>query len=91
MATPPILFMENQHEGNEIDRYSIGQYCKYFRKHTLGITLTEMEDFTGFGSKTLSAFENGRSSNMLILLSYYGLCSSPKMKDKFIYGLYDAL
>lgn len=76
---------------DELDRYAIGDYCRLFRKHTLGYTLTEMEKLTGFNYKTISAFEHGKSTNMLILLSYYGLCENPRMKDNFIYGLFNAL
>lgn len=50
--------------------YDIGRYCFTFRRETLGMTLQEFSEKTRVPLKTISAFENGRSSNMNILLKY---------------------
>ena len=48
----------------------IGEFCKDLRTHVLKLTLKEFCSKTNYKISTLSAFENGRSTNMKILLSY---------------------
>lgn len=55
---------------NEINK-EIGRFCFYFRKEVFGLTLEELSKITNINIKTLSAFENGNSSNYQILLQYY--------------------
>ena len=49
---------------------SIGKKCKVFRKR-LGIKQKQVAHETGYGIKSVSAFENGRLNNALILLWYF--------------------
>lgn len=49
---------------------SIGKKCKVFRKR-LGIKQKQVATETGYGVKSVSAFENGRLNNALILLWYF--------------------
>ena len=60
----------------------IGEFCKDLRKHILKLTLKEFCDKTNYKISTLSAFENGRSSNMKILLSYLTMIDK---KDRMKY------
>lgn len=73
------------------DKKQIGEMCKQFRQKKLQYTLNDMQNETGFNTKTISAFEHGKSSNMLLLLSYYKICSSESQKDYFIHRLFDCL
>lgn len=74
-----------------MNRYEVGTMCKEFRNKKLNYTLNDMSDLTGFNRATISAFEHGKSSNMLILLSYYKLAKTEKQKDFFIHRLFDLL
>lgn len=73
------------------DRYSVGDMCRSFRCKHLKLTLQGMSEETGFNRATISAFEHGKSSNMLLLLSYYKLCKTEKQKDYFIHRLFDSI
>ena len=42
----------------------VGEYCRCYRSITLNMTLKRMAELTGINIKTISAFENGRSTNM---------------------------
>lgn len=75
----------------EIDRYAIGDVCQTFRKVKLGYTLKQMQYLTGYDYHTISAFEHGKSSNMLLLLSYYSLSKNEEQKDYFIHRLFDVI
>lgn len=74
-----------------MNKYEVGSMCKEFRNKKLNYTLDDMADLTGFKRATISAFEHGKSSNMLILLSYYKLAKNEKQKDFFIHRLFDLL
>lgn len=74
-----------------MNRLEVGTMCREFRNTRLHLTLEGMQELTGFSSGTISAFEHGKSSNMLILLSYYKLCKDEKNKDYFIHRLFDLL
>lgn len=52
---------------------TVGEFCKDLRTHTLKLTLKEFCDKTNYKISTLSAFENGRSTNMKILFSYLNM------------------
>lgn len=60
----------------------VGEFCKDLRTHTLKLTLKEFCDKTNYKVSTLSAFENGRSSNMKILFSYLNMIDR---KDRMKY------
>lgn len=48
----------------------ISEHCRYYRTATLHMTLQRMADLTEVKMSTISAFENGRSTNMQHFLSY---------------------
>ena len=48
----------------------IGSYCKEFRLQILRLTLRELCEISGTNIKTLSAFENGRSTNLAHVITY---------------------
>ena len=48
----------------------IAAYCKEFRKQILRLTLRELCESSGTNIKTLSAFENGRSTNLVHVITY---------------------
>lgn len=60
----------------------VGAFCKDLRTYTLKITLKEFCDKTNYKISTLSAFENGRSSNMKIFFSYLNMVDR---KDRLKY------
>jgi len=60
----------------------VGEFCKELRTHILKLTLKEFCDKTNYKISTLSAFENGRSSNMKILFAYLNMVEK---KDRMKY------
>ena len=60
----------------------VGELCRDLRTHTLKLTLKEFCDKTNYKISTLSAFENGRSSNIKILFSYLNMIDK---KDRMNY------
>ena len=69
----------------------IGEYCKMFRTHTLGMTLQQFERETGINLKTISSFENGKSTNILHILKYLDLCETNEERVKYLQGLNNVL
>ena len=61
-------------------------FCREFRSEYLGITLKEIQDIYGIPFKALSAFENGRSTNIKHLNTYYLLCKTQADLNEFIRG-----
>ena len=49
---------------NTFNSWQVGQLCAMFRTQVLKITLNELSNKTGVKISTLSAFENGRSTNI---------------------------
>ena len=75
--------------GDKEIQVEVGFYCRWFRMFKLDVTLKEV-----MGSehvKLLSAFEHGRSSNMLILLEYVRLAEEYDELGEFLYGLMDTV
>ena len=69
--------------GDEMNKNKrVGEFCKDLRTHTLKLTLKEFCNKTSYKISTLSAFENGRSSNMKILFSYLNMVDK---KDRMNY------
>lgn len=64
----------------------IGTYCKEYRM-SKAATLKEMSLDCDVNQKTLSAFENGRSSNMHLLSHYVVLAESCGERKMFIENL----
>ena len=66
-------------------------FCRDFRTEVLKLTLQEIENLTFIKVKTLSAFENGRSTNINHLNVYYGLCENRQQRNQFIKGFDNAM
>ena len=66
-------------------------FCKDFRINYLNITLQAIQDNYGIPFKALSAFENGRSTNINHLNTYYLLCKTQADRNKFIQGFDKAM
>lgn len=66
-------------------------FCKEFRMNVLKLSLQDVEDLTGTPSKTLSSFENGRSTNIKHLNIYYSLCKNQDERDSFVQGFDNAM
>lgn len=63
----------------------VGKYCRTFRMEVFGSTLRSMVGVSRV--KALSAFEHGRSSNMLLLLEYMREASRQDCLLVFTHGL----
>lgn len=72
-------------------RCDVGNVCRDFRKHTLKITLETMNEVTGINIKTLSAFENGNSSNLNIMLAYFNLARSEDEQKEFAEHIFNVI
>lgn len=70
---------------------SIYKFCKKFRENTLQITLQEMEQITGVNFKTISAFENGRSTNINHINLYIDSCTNSDHDEIFLAGVKQAI
>ena len=66
-------------------------FCKDFRTKYLNITLQKIQDNYGIPFKALSAFENGRSTNINHLNTYYLLCKTQADRNEFIKGFSEAM
>lgn len=60
----------------------IGNVCRVFRKQVLHLTLEEFCDNVSI--KTVSSFENGKSTNINHLDLYLNKCDNDFQKDIFI-------
>lgn len=70
---------------------NVQNFCREFRTEYLKITLMEIQDKYGIPYKALNAFENGRSSNINHLNTYYLLCKNRKDRQIFIDGFDKAM
>ena len=66
-------------------------FCRDFRTEVLKLTLQEVENISFTPVKTLSAFENGRSTNINHLYLYYLLCKTKEQRALFIQGFDKAM
>ena len=69
----------------------VGNYCRYFRKHKLCLTLEEFSDLYGINYKSLSGFENGRSSNYFYIVLFIKACKKPDLQLGFVQGMNKAI
>ena len=69
----------------------VQQFCKDFRTTFLKLTLEDVHNKFGINVKTLSAFENGRSTNINHLNTYYLLCENVEQRTAFIRGFDNAM
>lgn len=69
----------------------VQEFCRTFRTEYLKLTLEEVHLKFGVNVKTLSAFENGRSTNINHLNTYYLLCENVDQRSAFIRGFDKAM
>lgn len=62
----------------------LGLMCKYFRKNILHLTLKQFSKLNNKPVPSISAFENGRSTNINFLQLYLVSCETQKEKETFI-------
>ena len=67
------------------------RFINKFRTDVLKMKLQDVEDISGTKLKTLSAFEQGRSTNINHLQSYFNACSTIEQENLFIELLKAAL
>lgn len=67
----------------------VGSYCRHYRMFVAELTLREVvgDDCV----KNLSAFEHGRSSNLLHLLEYMRVADERLELDEFVGGLMEVV
>ena len=70
---------------------NVQNFCREFRTEYLKLTLQEIQDKYGIPYKALSAFENGRSTNIQHLYTYYLLCKTQEERSDFINGFNNAM
>lgn len=68
----------------------VGEYCKVYRAITLNMTLKRMSELTDINMKTISAFENGRSTNMEHFIQYSQL-GNDNQREQFLKGFNNIL
>lgn len=73
----PLLFLEgvfhmrqSKTERQIMIENEVSTYCKNFRTKKAKLTLRQIHEKTGVNIKTLSGFENGRSSNLFMINHY---------------------
>lgn len=66
---------------------NVQNFCRNFRINILKLSLQDLEDNSSINHKTISAFENHRSTNINHLAIYLKACSTIEQKRKFIKGL----
>lgn len=64
-------------------RNIIGDGCKEFRKKVLKLSLDDLSKKTNINLSTISAFENGNSTNINHLFMYLHLCESTEQEELF--------
>ena len=70
----------------------ISDYCKNFRTKKAKLTLRQIHETTGVNIKTLSGFENGRSSNLFMINHYIVAYDFDKgLQLGFIQGMNEVL
>ena len=70
---------------------NVQNFCREFRTEYLKLTLQEIQDNFGIPYKALNAFENGRSTNIQHLNTYYLLCENVDQRSAFIRGFDKAM
>jgi len=63
-------------KNNDEVKKVLGDECRKVRINDLELTLQELSNKTGTNLKTLSGFENGRSTNFYIFYIYYSLLTN---------------
>lgn len=69
-------------------KFDIGSYCRAYRQQN-GFTLQQFADRYGANPKTVSGFENGRSSSMYYIFMYMKLTDDTGSQLGFLQGIND--
>ena len=86
-----IYYLNNNRSVNVMEKLKsnvaleVGSYCRHYRMFVAELTLKDVvgENYV----KNLSAFEHGRSSNLIYLLEYMRLADERFELDEFVSGL----
>ena len=62
---------------------NLGLMCKYFRKNILHLTLKQFSKLNSKPVSSISAFENGRSTNINFLQMYLVSCETQLQRNIF--------
>ena len=95
----PLLFLkgvfhmkQKKTERQIMIENELSTYCKNFRTKKAKLTLSQIHEKTGVNIKTLSGFENGRSSNLFMINHYILAYDFDKgLQLEFIQGMNKAL
>lgn len=71
-------------EVNKMLNKELGLMCKYFRKDVLHLTLKQFSKLNDRPVPSISAFENGRSTNINFLQLYLVSCETQKERETFL-------
>lgn len=84
--------MRKRNEKQIMVEKELSEYCKKFRIEKAELTLKQIHEKTGVNIKTLSGFENGRSSNLFMLNHYIVAYNFDKgLQLGFVQGMNDIL
>lgn len=67
-------------------KFDVGAYCRSYRKQN-GYTLQQFSERYGANPKTVSGFENGRSSSMYYIFMYMKLDDDNGAQLGFLQGI----
>lgn len=70
-------------EVNNMLNKELGLMCKYFRKNVLHLTLKQFSKLNNKPVSSISAFENGRSTNINFLQFYLVSCETQLQRNIF--------
>lgn len=82
--------IKEQQIRRKIKLKEIGALAKQARKHD-GIEIRELSDKTGYTTQLIYAFENGNSSNMVILFDCYFCKLTEKTQNKLYQQIRECL
>ena len=71
-------------EVNNMLNKELGLMCKYFRKNALHLTLKQFSKLNNKPVSSISAFENGRSTNINFLQLYLVSCETQQEREIFL-------
>lgn len=69
-------------------KFDVGAYCRSYRQQN-GYTLQQFSELYGVNPKTVSGFENGRSSSMFYIFMYMKLTNENGSQLGFLQGVND--
>lgn len=80
--------MMMMNETQLVIKFEVGDYCRAYRQQC-GYTLQQFADKYGANPKTVSGFENGRSSSMYYIFMYMKLDDDKGSQLGFLQGIND--